>query len=79
MSGVGAFERRVSEIIKIIDVEHIKICVGTLIITIMKYLEGSKAAIYSSIFAKKQFLVNTLLMVINSFNSKWLLYEVRPF
>ena len=46
MSDVGAFERIVNKIIKIIGADPIKICVGTLLITIMTHLDGSGATTF---------------------------------
>lgn len=46
MSDVGAFERIVNRIIKIIGTDPVKICIGTLVITIMTHLDGSGATTF---------------------------------
>lgn len=46
MSDVGAFERIVNKIIKIVGTDPIKICIGTFLITIMTHLDGSGATTF---------------------------------
>ncbi len=46
MSDCGAFERIVNAIIRIIGADPVKICVGTLVITILTHLDGSGATTF---------------------------------
>lgn len=46
MGDVGAFEIVVNKILKIIGKDPVKICIGTLIITIMTHLDGSGATTF---------------------------------
>jgi len=46
MGDVGAFERIVNKIIKIMGADPVKVCVGTFIITILTHLDGSGATTF---------------------------------
>lgn len=46
MSDVGAFERVVNKIVKVMGADPVKVCVGTLAITCMTHLDGSGATTF---------------------------------
>jgi len=46
MGDVGAFERIVNKIIKIMGADPVKVCIGTFIITILTHLDGSGATTF---------------------------------